>query len=424
MTEVAASRAESKTKVVAKKCLGKTVEDEKKAFVDVAREPARRIGDALWLQFGGRELRGREDVLGRCLVGRWGFGLVVEWEMASFRKWGERFWNLKKGMKVLKLGGAFFLLEFEDEEEAERVFLASCWSGEVFKKISDCYGVQLLWEVLPWNSAVVPMNKLKGREGEKVREEWDVGSRAGSNGGMGKDIRCAAKIDGAGFGKGNREKGSEGVGLSEKGGSTAFNGFKLVCVDAQAQGNTGLFHEGPTNLLSSRMGCALKENERSGPKSFWEAGLSSKGVERVLYPENERRGPKSFWEAGQSIKGAERVSNPDWAFLDEPLKKGRASIFRMLSKEWFVEEFLVSKMSFEEIEGVSGSFSPADACLMGEASRYSFFSPSFVCVWGQDSSSSPFSGVDGALITVEEGHDAVVILKKNERELSVNPLSV
>ena len=93
---MAASQAESKTKVVtkegkAKKCLGKTVEDEKKAFVDVAREPARRIGDALWLQFGGRELRGREDVLGWCLVGRWGFGSVVEWEMASFRKWGERF---------------------------------------------------------------------------------------------------------------------------------------------------------------------------------------------------------------------------------------------------------------------------------------------------------------------------------------------
>ena len=40
--------------------------------------------------------------------------------MASFRKRGESFWNLKKGVKVLKLGGAFFLLEIEDEE-AERV---------------------------------------------------------------------------------------------------------------------------------------------------------------------------------------------------------------------------------------------------------------------------------------------------------------
>ena len=302
------------------------------------------------------------------------------------------------------------------------------------------YVVQLSWEVPLWISAVVPMNKLKGREGEKVREEWDVGSRAGSNGGMGKDIWCVSEIDGvgsvrknkgkekgdgdgtivfvdSGFGKGNREKGSEGVGLSEKGGSAVFNGFKPVCVDAQAQGNTCLFHEGPTNLLSSRMGYALKENERSGPKSFWEAGLSSKGVERVLYPvraqgntylfcegptnllsygldcvlkENKRRGPKSFWEAGQSIKGTEQVLNPDWAFLDKPLKKGRASIFRMLFKEWFVEEFLVNRMSSKETEGVSGSFSPTDACLMGEASRYSFFSPSFVCVWGQDSSSFSF----------------------------------
>ena len=294
------------------------MEGEKKAFVDVAREPARRIGDALWLQFGGRELRGREDVLGRCLVGRWGFGSVVESEMASFRKRGERFWNFKKGVKVLKLGGAFFLLEIEDEE-AERVLkrgmcrykdkllhlerwseeagclcLGSsakevwvrvvglplhCWSGEVFKKIGDCCGgfvevneetkkfSQLQWarilvktgerfygdiafsgEILLLcspvvvggvvvDSTVVPRNKLKGREGEKVREEWDVGSRAGNNGGMVKDIWCATEVDGAGsvrknrgeekgdgdettvfvdsfssFGKGTREKGSGGVG--------------------------------------------------------------------------------------------------------------------------------------------------------------------------------------------------------------------
>ena len=84
---------------------------------------------------------------------------------------------------------------------------------------------------------MVPRNKLKGREGEKVREEWDVGSRAGNNGGMGKDIWCATEVDGAGsvrknrgeekgdgdgtivfvdsfssFGKGTREKGSGGVG--------------------------------------------------------------------------------------------------------------------------------------------------------------------------------------------------------------------
>ena len=46
---------------------------------------------------------------------------MVELELDSLRKWEERFWNLKKDMKVMKLGGTFFLLEFEDEEEVERV---------------------------------------------------------------------------------------------------------------------------------------------------------------------------------------------------------------------------------------------------------------------------------------------------------------
>ncbi|RVW37083.1 hypothetical protein CK203_084577 [Vitis vinifera] len=69
----------------------------------------------------GRGLRSREEGLGRCLVGRWDDGSVVETELLSVRKWGERSWNIKNGMKVLSMGGPFMLLEFEDEEEAERV---------------------------------------------------------------------------------------------------------------------------------------------------------------------------------------------------------------------------------------------------------------------------------------------------------------
>ena len=49
----------------------------KKTFVDVAKEPAGRLGEALWLQVGGRGLRSREEGLGWCLVGRWGDWLVV-----------------------------------------------------------------------------------------------------------------------------------------------------------------------------------------------------------------------------------------------------------------------------------------------------------------------------------------------------------
>ena len=86
-----------------------------------------------------------------------------------------------------------------------RILVKTGGGGEVFPGTlhlvvkSYCYAVQLWWEVLPWISAVVPMNKLKRRDGKKVREEWDVGSRAGSNGGMGKEIWHATEVDGAGF---------------------------------------------------------------------------------------------------------------------------------------------------------------------------------------------------------------------------------
>ena len=263
------------------RCLGKKVEGEKKTFVDVAKEPAGRQGDALWLQVGGRGLRNREEGLGRCLVERWDDGSVVETEMVLVRKWGERSWNLKKGMKVLKLGGPFMLLEFEDEEEAERVLKRGtrrfkdkvlqlerwseeagclqvgsqakevwvrvvgislhCWNEDMFKRIGDycggfvevdetknlpqfqwarilvknrgnffprtlhlvvdsyCYALQFWWERLPWISVVVLMKKLKGGEGEKVREEWDVGSRAGSSSSKGREKWCVVEAGGAGL---------------------------------------------------------------------------------------------------------------------------------------------------------------------------------------------------------------------------------
>ena len=102
-------------------CLGKKVEDEKKTFVDVAKKSARRQGDVLWLQIGRKRLRNRKEGLGWCLIGIWDDGLMVETKLFSIRKWGERSWNIKNGMKVLSMGGPLMLLKFEDEEEAERV---------------------------------------------------------------------------------------------------------------------------------------------------------------------------------------------------------------------------------------------------------------------------------------------------------------
>ncbi|RVW42423.1 Transposon TX1 uncharacterized 149 kDa protein [Vitis vinifera] len=67
-----------------------------------------------------------------------------------------------------------------------------------------------------------------------------------------------------------------------------------------------------------------------------------------------------------------------------------------------------------------------DECFLEEASRYSLLKPSTVCVWGgrASSSSSPFSGMGGSLLEMEErcGHE--VILKETEEGLSINPLSM
>ncbi|KAL6332120.1 hypothetical protein AAG906_025791 [Vitis piasezkii] len=249
-----------------------------------------------------------------------------------------------------------------------------CWSGGKFKKIGDCCEgllevdeetkrfsqlqearILLWWEVPLWVSAVVSMNKLKGSEGKRKTK----GEKKGDGDGT------VEIVDGfSGFGKGIGEKGGERVGLRENRGSIAFNGCRPVCLDARAQGNADLLCEGTTNLLNFGLGHALREDERCGPKSFW--------------------------EAGQSSKVAVRVSDPDRVFLDEPLKKGVVC-----------EEDLVCGKGSKEVEGDLGSFSPTDVCLIEEASR-----------------------VEGALIEVEEGHDVVVILKENERELSVSPLRV
>ena len=63
---------------------------------------------------------------------------------------------------------------------------------------SFCYTVRLWWEVQPRVSAMEPMKNLRRSEGEKVREEGDEGSRAGSSGGKKNERWRAIEVDGAG----------------------------------------------------------------------------------------------------------------------------------------------------------------------------------------------------------------------------------
>ena len=91
------------------------------SFVEVAKVKAGRIGDAMWIQLGSRTLKGRDEQLGRCLVGRWETEVDQCPNLDCLRLWGRRLWNLKKRVRFSYLRGTSFLAKFEIAEEAERV---------------------------------------------------------------------------------------------------------------------------------------------------------------------------------------------------------------------------------------------------------------------------------------------------------------
>ncbi|RVW31228.1 hypothetical protein CK203_082860 [Vitis vinifera] len=104
----------------------------------------------------GRDLRSRDEQLGRYLVGRWGGAIVPVPDMALLRRWGVRLWNLKGGVSFSNLGGGLFLAEFEDAVEAKRMLRRGIrcfehkvravglplqfWNKEVFRKLRDSCG--------------------------------------------------------------------------------------------------------------------------------------------------------------------------------------------------------------------------------------------------------------------------------------------
>ncbi|RVX12904.1 Transposon TX1 uncharacterized 149 kDa protein [Vitis vinifera] len=151
------------------------------------------------------------------------------------------------------------------------------WSEEVGCLPSKRSPVQLWWEVLPWISAVVPMKNMKWNEGEKVREEWDVGSRAGSSSGRGKKSWRAAETDGAGAVKkirGEEQSDDDRIEASADG----FAGY------GKEAGGVGLSEQD-----SYRMDWAVKQKEMNWPRVCWERGQSNRGVERAACD-----GPSSF----------------------------------------------------------------------------------------------------------------------------------
>ena len=135
--------------------------------------------------------------------------------------------------------------------------------------------------------------------------------------------------------------------------------------------------------------------------------------------------PKSGLKEGQPIVGALWASFPVRPIKDKPLKEARASFYILRSERWFEEELLVSGMDPEAEKGETGRVFLADAWLLEEDAKYSLLEPSSVCIWGgRVSSSSHFSGVEGALIEVEESCVFDAFVKESGGKLNISPLRV
>ena len=76
----------------------------KNSYVDAVKSRARRLGEAVWLQLGEKDVLSESELLDWCLVGRWGESPVSALDLSALGSWGRSHWNLKGGLKFARLG--------------------------------------------------------------------------------------------------------------------------------------------------------------------------------------------------------------------------------------------------------------------------------------------------------------------------------
>ena len=95
------------------------------------RSREKKKGGTLWLQLGEKEITSERKLMDRCLVGRWGHTSMSDSDIYAFESWGRTHWNIKGGLKFARIGGPLLLIEFENKDETDKVFLrGSRWLKE------------------------------------------------------------------------------------------------------------------------------------------------------------------------------------------------------------------------------------------------------------------------------------------------------
>ncbi|RVX07796.1 putative ribonuclease H protein [Vitis vinifera] len=460
---------------------GRRVEEKKKgeentrSFVEVAKAKAGRIGDAVWIQLGGRALKGRDEQLGRCLVGRWETEDKQCPNLDCLKLWGRSLWNLKGGVRFSYLGGTYFLAEFELAEEAERVLRrgnrrvqdkhfqlerwgleAGCfrhgvhknlcwvravglplnfWNQEVFRKLGDSCG-----GLVAVDEDTTNFSQLQwARERLQGRDEGCLASHVGSSVGPSRvqGTMAAGEVDseeqvGADtveYGRGMAGGTEAGEDVDGKGkGAAEEVGFTSEGVGLRGKGS------GPKEYWAeSSKGGSLKKGgaqrdcgqivgrEKALAQEGFGVGLSKKGCDPSL---------------GCSKEGGLRGLGQGVAQMgqDDGFMKARAPAFQSSCEELRLIEAIAGAALWTEGGGKTG----ADEALLEEVSRYSLPENCSLLSFGDRgllSSSSSFCGeknedvmavrdlvaLEGPYVVNEEGRaDPLRIIEVDGREREIS----
>ena len=59
-----------------------------KSYVDVVKTRVKKLGEAVWLQLGEKDIPSERKLMDRCLVGRWGQSPLSDPDMSALESWG------------------------------------------------------------------------------------------------------------------------------------------------------------------------------------------------------------------------------------------------------------------------------------------------------------------------------------------------
>ena len=405
--------------------------------------------ESMRVNLGEKAIMCREEQLGRCLVGCFGGSSESIPSLPSLKRWAYEVWLLKGEIRILRLGGALVLFEFQNKWEADMVLLrgsrrikdrefilqrwgpvVGCtwkesqevwvrvvglplhlWSRDVFKSIGDyCGGFvavdedTALFSQLQWARILVKNSGMKRPgtmevEAGNTRWElclwWEAIPRVLQDGSclrMQRRSEWEVRDEGGGASRAESRVREPKADVQKR-----ESAVKVACGRASRMDG----REWGREFVDSAVGCS---GSGTGPKTGSGAFLKGDGGLFSKEGMGWAEGPPPLCPKLTGwTKGIEELSglfNPE-AHLDllrepVPSRAYPESVGILMELE---QEMLVASC-VGGMEPSLGHRKPADDALLNEASRYprKLKSPNFSLGCGAFSPSSHFLGSDGAAV--------------------------